>query len=278
MNSSPDSMRFIFITANPAEAKIVAEAGVDIIMVDLEIHGKDERQANLNTVISRHTPQDISDVAQAIKGTHAQLMVRLNPLHSGSKAEIDDAVARGAQRLMLPMFRSANQVAEFIDLVHDRVPVTLLLETATALGRLRAILKLDGDYDLHIGLNDLHLELKLDFMFELLTGGLVDYVASSCKGANRKFGIGGVARLDGEGALAPRDILNEHINLGSNAVILSRDWNAALVQNNFADEIKKMRSYIASPHPRDHEATNKVITNIANNIVNSAGIGKSCDI
>jgi len=198
MTSFTKSMKLIFITDDPNTARMTAQAGVNAVMVDLEINGKVKRQGHLDTVISHHVPSAINIVAKAVKGTSADVMVRLNPVFDGSRHEVEDAIERGATRLMLPMFRSATEVSKFLSLVQGRVPVTLLLETATAYARLRQILALKGDYDIHVGLNDLHLEMGLDFMFELLSGGVVEHIAQLCHEMKRPFGIGGVARLSSD--------------------------------------------------------------------------------
>ena len=43
------------------------------------------------------------------------------------------------------------------------------------------ILEVDGIDEIYIGLNDLHIGLGLDFMFETLSGGLIDYMAEKIK-------------------------------------------------------------------------------------------------
>lgn len=214
-------MRLIYITSDPREAQIVQTAGVDLVMVDLEILGKPERQGHLNTVISGHSLDDVTAVrAKLPKGT---LLVRINPIHDGSEAEIEAVLERGADALMLPMFRTAEELELFAELVSGRAETIALLETTTALARLPALLEVGGIDNFHIGLNDLHLELKLDFMFELLSEGLVDYAAAQLRSANRPFGFGGVAPL-GQGLLSAELILSEHLRLGSSQVILSRDF------------------------------------------------------
>ena len=69
------------------------------------------------------------------------------------------------------------------------------------------------------------------------------------KSQGKKFGFGGIARLD-EGALPGRYILGEHYRLNSSSVILSRTFHRQFeslneLQNNlaFAQEIKKLRQY-----------------------------------
>lgn len=240
-------MNLIFITDSPAHAKDLSIAGVDTIMVDLEINGKVDRQGHLNTLISNHDFDAIGFVADALLGSSSSTLVRLNPLYSETKFEVDKAISLGASKLMLPMFSSPVEVVLFLSYVGGRVPVTLLLETSAALARLPEILKIDGDFDIHIGLNDLHLEMKLNFMFELLKkDGIVEYVANLCKKYKRSFGFGGVSRLGGDAHLAAEYILSEHVRLGSSSVFLSRDWRASLSEGDFINQVTSLREFLTS--------------------------------
>ena len=49
----------MYITNDPAVAKIAADAGVDRIFIDMEVLGKAERQGGMDTVQSHHVPEDI---------------------------------------------------------------------------------------------------------------------------------------------------------------------------------------------------------------------------
>lgn len=239
-------MKLIYITADPAMAQKAQTAGIDRVMVDMEIVGKEMRQGHLDTVISRHGPEDVTALRDVLE--RSELMVRVNPLFDGSQAEIDDVIARGADRLMLPMFRHPDEVARIIDMIGARVPLTLLVETGAALARLPRIAALEGVDDVHIGLNDLHLELKLDFMFELFGSGLLDLAADTLRAAGLPFGIGGVARL-GQGRLQAELILSEHMRLGSSRVILSRAFSADTdAREDFLTvEVARLRAYLERP-------------------------------
>ncbi len=242
-------MRLIYITNDPLRARIAEGAGVDQVMVDLEVNGKVERQGGLDTVISNHTPDDITALRGVLRV--AELLVRVNPMWDGSPAEIDDAIARGADRLMLPMFTTEQEVRRFIRGVDRRAATTLLLETPAALARLPDILRVSGIDCVHVGLNDLHLSFKLNFMFELLSGGLVAHVADQVSKRGIRFGFGGVARLD-QGKLPAQLVLSEHVRLGSQQVILSRDFGRIFDEapteqaaaERFAAEVRKLRSYL----------------------------------
>ena len=63
---------------------------------------------------------------------------------------------------MLPYFSTAYEVQSFLDAVKGRAKVFLLLERYQALKNIDEILKLEGIDRIHVGLNDLHLELKME--------------------------------------------------------------------------------------------------------------------
>lgn len=218
-------MRFFFITNSPPLARFVTGHGVERIFVDLELLGKVERQGHLDTVISRHDMADVAPVRAAVPD--AELMVRLNPVHAGSADEIDAAIAAGADILMLPMFRSAAEVERFAGLIGSRCRLCVLVETRGAMEDIAGIAALEGVDEVHIGLNDLSLDLGLGFMFMPLALGLVDEMARELARAGKPFGIGGLARAD-EGLLPAGLLISEHVRLGSTAAILSRTFHRQL--------------------------------------------------
>lgn len=238
-------MKLLMITNCPEMAGFAAENGVDRIFVDTEILGKDARQGHLNTVISRHTLEDVRRVRPAVPA--GRLLVRINPIHAGSQAEIDQAIDAGADILMLPMFHGPAEVSTFVQAVNGRARCSLLVETVGAANTLSDCVRVPGVDEVHIGLNDLHLELGLDFMFELLANGTVDALAAVLREAKMPFGIGGVARV-GDGMLPAELLMAEHVRVGSTAAILSRTFhrNSASVQEiqaqmDFAGEVRKLR-------------------------------------
>ena len=229
-------LTLMYITNNPVVAQIAEEAGVDRIFVDLETIGKKERQGGMDTVQSHHTLEDVASVRQAISS--AELLVRSNPIHPESPKEIDTIIKNGANVVMLPYFKSANEVVRFIDYVDGRAKTCLLVETAEAVDKIDGILALDGIDEVYIGLNDLHLAYHKKFMFELLTDGTVENLRNKILAKDIPYGFGGVARV-GMGALPAESIIKEHYRLDSTLAILSRSFcNTDVVTN--PDEIKKV--------------------------------------
>lgn len=231
-------LELIQITNDPAFARRCDELGGFRIFVDLERLGKAERQAGRNTFISAHRMEDIGRIKQVLRRT--PLMVRVNPLHDGTAGEVEAALAGGADLLMLPMFKKASELQDFAGLVAARSPIVPLLETGAALECLDEWISTPGLVEVFVGLNDLHLSLGHRFMFQPLALGLVDRVAIAAKRHALRFGFGGIARLD-EGLLPGRDVLAEHLRLGSGSVILSRTFHRTVESDSFETEVGKLR-------------------------------------
>ena len=215
-------MKLILITNNNVVALNAFKAGVERLFVDLEILGKVERQGHLDTLISNHSFEDISNIRNTVP--NAELIVRLNPLNPNSKEEIREAIERGADIIMQPMFQHSCEVEEFASYINNRVKFIPLVETVSAFNILDRITEITGVNEIYIGLNDLHLELKKKFMFELLADGTIDRAVKVIKRKSIPFGFGGIARLS-EGLLPAELILGEHVRLGSSMIILSRTFN-----------------------------------------------------
>lgn len=227
------SIKLMYITNRPEIAVIAENSGVDRIFVDLEYIGKDIRQGGMDTVQSKHKLDDVRTVSNALK--KADLLVRINPIHDksdrycSSKEEIDKAIENGADILMLPYFKTPEEVARFVEYIDGRVKTMPLVETPEAAEQIDEILKIGGIDEIFIGLNDMSLGYGKKFMFELLADGTVDRLVEKIKEKNIPYGFGGLASLDG-GLVPGRMVLMEHYRLGSGCVILSRSFcNTSIV-------------------------------------------------
>lgn len=238
-------LKLMYITNDPQVAAIAQAAGVDRIFVDLETIGKQERQGGMDTVQSRHTIEDVHALRPVL--TSSKLLVRVNPIHPSSQKEIDSVIDAGADILMLPYFKTAEQVRTFLHFVDGRAQTMLLFETPEAVQHLDEILALDGIDECYIGLNDLHLGYGQKFMFQLLADGTVEQICKKFVAAGKPYGFGGIARV-GTGTLPAERIIAEHVRLGSQAVILARSFcNTALIPDpdvisrTFQSEVPKIR-------------------------------------
>ena len=222
-----DHIKLMYITNRPEVARIAEDAGVDRIFVDMEYIGKGLRQGGMDTVQNRHTVDDVARIAKNLQ--KAELLVRCNPIHEAtadygsSKEEIDVIIENGAHVIMLPYFKTAAEVEEFVRLVDGRAKTFPLMETREAVENVDEILQVDGIDEIYIGLNDLSLSYGYSFMFQLLANGAVDRLAEKFREKGKIFGFGGIASLTG-GLLPGSYVLKEHYRLGSSRVILSRSF------------------------------------------------------
>ena len=245
-------LNLMYITNRPEIARIAETAGVDRIFIDMEYIGKSERQAGMDTVQCHHSTDDIKNVKNAI--CQAEMMVRVNPIHNvspfycSSEKEIDAAVCAGADILMLPYFKTADEVERFVNAVGGRVRTMLLIETPEAVQNIDKILDINGIDELFIGLNDLSLGYGKRFMFELLADGTVEGLCRKFKQKGLPYGFGGIAAI-GKGTLPSEYIIKEHYRLGSSGAILSRSFcntqnmsDIKEIENTFMNGMAQIRS------------------------------------
>ena len=241
------AITLMYITNRVDVAKIAEEAGVDRIWIDLEVKGKEERQKGMNSVKSQHTIEDIKKIKPIL--TTSQLMVRVNPMDEESEDEINQVIDAGAEYVMLPMFKRKEEIEQFLKIVDGRAKTILLVETAEAAEGIETYIDLPGIDEVHIGLNDLHLAYKKDFMFELMADGTVDRISKVLNEHDVRFGVGGLARI-GYGMLPAEVILTHHYKLGSQMAILSRSFcdankveNPQDIKQEFVEGVKNIRVY-----------------------------------
>lgn len=240
-------LKLMYITNDLDVALIAQKCGVDRVWIDLETIGKEERQKGLDAVKSHHTVEDIRIIKPHL--TTAEMLVRVNHWYDGSEDEIEAVIAAGADMIMLPYWKTVEEVKSFIDAVYGRCKTTLLLETKEAVDCLDEVLALGGFDEIHIGLNDLHLSYGMTFMFELLADGMVEMLCRKFRAAGIPYGFGGIARL-GHGELCAENVIKEHYRLGSTRAILSRSFcdidkieDKAAVAQLFGYEMNRLKEF-----------------------------------
>lgn len=266
----------MYISNDIKIAKILDNAGVDRVFIDLEWLGKEERQKGMDTVKSKHCESDVSAVASILN--RAELLVRVNPINTDSEREINSVIEKGADMVMLPMFKTKNEVERFLRIVNHRVKCILLLEHIEAVKNIDDILQLEGIDEIHIGLNDLHLSLGLKFMFEVFSNGLIDEITCKIKSKKIPYGIGGISRLH-DGDIPAEIVIAEHYRLGSSAAILSRGFcdiietdNYNEIEKKFIMQVNEIRAYekeVESKEEDFFDMNRKLMYSLINKVVNN---------
>ena len=95
-------LKLMYITNQPEIAAIAEEYSVDRIFVDLETLGKEERQAGMNTVKSRHSREDVSAIRQVIRKARTSVVLcdtakfsRLMPYTFADFCDVDYLISDG---------------------------------------------------------------------------------------------------------------------------------------------------------------------------------------
>ena len=280
-------LKLMYITNREEIAQIAESAGVDRIFVDLEFIGKDARQKGLDTVKSHHTAQDVARIKRAVAS--ADVLVRVNPIHDAlpdyysSRDEINSVIKAGADVVMLPYFKTPEEVQTFVKLIKGRARTMLLLETPEAVERVDEILQIPGIDEIHIGLNDLSIGYKKNFMFELLADGTVEQLCFKFRKKGIPYGFGGIASI-GKGLLPSEYIIKEHYRLGSGCVILSRSFcdvaklrHIGMINATFIRGVREIRELEqeCEVHSRFFFDSEKELTRLVKHIsYGMGGIGK----
>lgn len=216
-------MKLSIITKDPDLAIQAEAAGIDRIFIDLERLGKAERQTGRNLFLSDHCLLDIAKIRRVIH--KAKVLVRIDPLHPGSKQQIANGIDAGADMIMLPYFHRLDEAQEFVDLVRGKATALLLVETPEAAAILADLCRLPGVSEIHVGLNDLSISLGKQFLFDLIVDGTAEKLCDVLRRSGLPFGFGGIGCLKRRDLpVAPELILAFQICQGATRGWLGRSF------------------------------------------------------
>lgn len=248
-------LQLIAITNDANFWRSLELSGCDRLMIDLELIGKKERQHGLDSVVSEHTLEDVQRMRAEFPDS--EMIVRVNPLHCNSETELEDVLAEKPEHIMLPMFRSRDeidQIARIIDARAGLIPLVETLDGLKVISNLSALPR--GVSELFFGLNDLHIEMQCSFMFEALLDTRLR-IAMARAGELGVFGFGGIAQLD-QGLISGRHVLAFHSYFGSQGVILSRSFKQAVSSSELGIEVSKLKSTFSVLYD-DSEKTERLV-------------------
>ncbi len=211
------SLELFLFSTDPETVARHAAAGVDGFVVDWERIGKDVRQAGADTEINPDTPGDLRRVRAA---TRARLLCRLNGFGPWTPAEVEDAVAGGADEVLLPMVRGPEEAAGAIALARGRCGVGVLIETVEAVRAARELARLPLSR-VYVGLNDLAIDRKSRSIFEPLVDGVVDGIRPLFE---VPFGLAGLTVPEGGAPIPCRLLIGAMARLGCTFSFLRRSW------------------------------------------------------
>jgi hypothetical protein len=228
---------FLF-TVDPRWGADVVAAGAAGIVVDWERRGKARRQLGEDTQINADTPEDLARMRAATDG---RLLCRINGFGPWTGGEVDQAIGCGADEILLPMVRTADQVDRTLDLVAGRCGLGILIETQDAVGRAAELARRPLSR-VYVGLNDLRIDRRSEQLFRPLVDGTVDDVRAAVA---HPFGVGGLTLPEG-GFPVPSGLLAaELVRLGAEFTFLRRSFTADMTGRNPFTEVPRLLQALA---------------------------------
>jgi hypothetical protein len=229
---------FLF-TVDPGWGAAVVAAGATGIVVDWECRGKARRQRGEGTQINADTPDDLARMRAATDG---RVLCRINGHGPWTGGEVDEAIARGADEILLPMVRTPDEVDRALDLVAGRCGMGILIETQDAVDRAHQLARRPLSR-IYVGLNDLRIDRRSVELFRPLVDGTVDGVRAE---VTQPFGVGGLT-LPESGFPVPSGLLAaELVRLGTDFTFLRRSFNTDMVGRDPFIEVPRLLDAVAA--------------------------------
>ncbi len=241
-------------TNDPELAGRADRAGIDRVGLDLETLGKRARQpTELGTWVSEHRVEQVPAVGAAL--TRAALYVRTNPLHPKLDAEVEQLLGMGVDVLMFPNFQDVAEIEAFSRIVKGRAKIVPLVERLKAAQQIERIAALNAFEEIHVGLNDLSLDLGLPHRMALLVSEMLADIASVVTGAGKRLGLGGLGRAGDVNLPIPSDLVYaQYPRLGATAALIAQVFAArSLSAKELADEVARLRERMQYWFARDPE-------------------------
>lgn len=231
-------MDLLLFTVDPGWGRDVVAAGAAGIVVDWERRGKARRQLGENTQINQDTPADLTRMRAAIDGL---LVCRLNGFGPWTPGEVEDALARGADEILLPMVRTVEEVDRTLELAAGRCGVGILVETQDAVDRAADLARRPLSR-IYVGLNDLRIDRRSQELFRPLVDGTVDAVRAT---VTQPFGVGGLT-LPGGGFPVSADLLAaELVRMSTDFTFLRRSFTADMAGRDPYTEVPRLLASLA---------------------------------
>ncbi len=237
-------MQLFVFSVQPTYVHAVVRAGATGIVVDWERRGKVVRQRGHDTQINADSPEDLRRVRAATDG---RVLCRINGYGPWTAGEVATAVAGGADEVLLPMVRRADEVEQTLELARGQCSVGILIETQDAVDRAEAFGALPLSR-IYVGLNDLRIDRGCDELFEPLIDGTVAQVRSAVQPL--PFGVAGLTRPDAGHPVPSRLLAGELARLDAQFTFLRRSFLADTAGRDLDVEVTRILASVAAARAR----------------------------
>lgn len=237
------SFTLVLFSTNTRFIRQAVAAGVGAVIVDWENIGKRARQNGLDTEINHDTLADLQRVRAC---TRARVICRVNSCSGAMALEIEQAVAAGADEVLLPMVRTVGEVESALALAAGRCGVGILIETEEAVQLAPRLNRLPITR-VYVGLNDLAIERRAPSIFTALIDGTVEQIRSA---VTVPFGFGGLTLPDRGEPIPCCLLIGEMARLGCDFSFLRRSFHRDIQGRSLAFEIPNLHRAIQQARER----------------------------
>jgi 2-keto-3-deoxy-L-rhamnonate aldolase RhmA len=238
-----DRFELLLFSTTREFAQEAAEAGIDGIIVDWEVAGKEQRQSGADTEINHDTIEDLKRVRSWVD---VPVLCRINSPGPTTKRELEMAIGAGADEVLVPMVRSPLELERVIDAARERCGVGVLIETVDAVASVQEFAKLPFSR-LYVGLNDLAIDRGSASIFAALADRTLERVSSAIDGS---FGFGGLTAPERGHPIPCRLLIGELARLGSSFSFLRRSYKRDVGGEGQAEVIARLRLALAEARAR----------------------------
>jgi 2-keto-3-deoxy-L-rhamnonate aldolase RhmA len=240
------SIELFLFTVDPVRAAAVVRAGAAGVVVDWEHRGKERRQDGEGTEVNVHTAQDLARVRAATPG---RVLCRVDAAGAHTTAQVERAVALGADEVLLPMVRRRQEVDLALRAAAGRCGVGILVETQDAVDRIDELVRRPLSR-VYVGLNDLRIDRGSTSLFAPLVDGTLDAVRRCVR---VPFGVAGLTRVGGGHPVPTRLLAAELARLDASFTFLRRSFTADVATHELDVEVPRMVADVARARTRDRE-------------------------
>ena len=236
-------LELYLFTVDPVRAARAFQAGAAGVIVDWEHRGKERRQQGEGTEVNAHTADDLVRVRSATGG---RVLCRVDAAGPHTAAQVDLAVALGADEVLLPMVRRPEHVDLALDAAAGRCGVGILVETQEAVQRVDELARRPLSR-VYLGLNDLRIDRGSTSLFAPLLDGTADAVRRSVR---VPFGVAGLTRVGAGSPVPTRLLAAELARLDASFTFLRRSFTADVAVHEMDVEVPRMLAGLSAARAR----------------------------
>lgn len=245
-----ERFELLLFSTDPGFIRRAVEAGIDGVIVDWENAGKRARQEGADTQVNLDTLEDLARVRAATQG---HVLCRINGPGPRIEGEVEAAIEAGADEILVPMVRAAEEVEHVLDVAMDRCGVSILVETLDAVANASQLAALPL-HRVYVGLNDLAIERQAQTIFDALIDGTVEGIREMF---DVPFGFGGLTLPDGGYPIPCRLLIAELARLECRFSFLRRSFHRDIQGRDVTVEVSRIRGALDEAAGRSEDVVRR---------------------